>query len=143
MEDQTALLAKYTLLAKDIIEDADRFTKLRNMMGSPQGAVVAVKTVLGAIEQAKPVPQELVRNLAVNAYFLLVKFAEDASKTESEVTGEEPVKASPEKMKKVIGLLLKETNLTQPAQPPQGQPPMQQPMEQAPQAGGILAQGAM
>lgn len=135
MEQPVDLLAKYTALAKDIIYDADRFSKLRNMMGSPQGAVVAVKTVLGAIEQAKPIPPDLARNLAVNTYLVLVDMAQAASEQEDEV----PVKASPEKMKKVIGLLLKETNLTQPAQPPQGQ----QPMEQAPQAGGILAQGAM
>lgn len=139
MEQPVDLLAKYTALAKDIIYDADRFSKLRNMMGSPQGAVVAVKTVLGAIEQAKPIPPDLARNLAVNTYLVLVDMAQAASEQEDEV----PVKASPEKMKKVIGLLLKETNLTQPAQPPQGQPPMQPPMEQAPQAGGILAQGAM
>ena len=139
MDQPVDLLAKYTALAKDIIYDADRFSKLRNMMGSPQGAVVAVKTVLGAIEQAKPIPPDLARNLAVNTYLVLVDMAQAASEQEDEV----PVKASPEKMKKVIGLLLKETNLTQPAQPPQGQPPMQPPMEQAPQAGGILAQGAM
>ena len=139
MEQPVDLLAKYTALAKDIIYDADRFSKLRNMMGSPQGAVVAVKTVLGAIEQAKPIPPDLARNLAVNTYLVLVDMAQAASEQEDEV----PVKASPEKMKKVIGLLLKETNLTQPAQPPQGQQPMGQPMEQAPQAGGILAQGAM
>lgn len=139
MDQPVDLLAKYTALAKDIIYDADRFSKLRNMMGSPQGAVVAVKTVLGAIEQAKPIPPDLARNLAVNTYLVLVDMAQAASEQEDEV----PVKASPEKMKQVIGLLLKETNLTQPAPPPQGQPPMQPPMEQAPQAGGILAQGAM
>ena len=138
MDQPVDLLAKYTALAKDIIYNADRFSKLRNMMGSPQGAVLAVKTVLGAIEQAKPIPPNLARNLAVNTYLVLVDMAQAASEQEDEV----PVKASPEKMKKVIGMLLKETNLThgpqQGAQPPQGQP--QQPP--APQQGGIL-QGAI
>jgi hypothetical protein len=138
MDQPVDLLAKYTALAKDIIYNADRFSKLRKMMGSPQGAVLAVKTVLGAIEQAKPIPPELARNLAVNTYLVLVDMAQAASEQEDEV----PVKASPEKMKQVIGMLLKETNLThgpgaqQGAQPPQGQPP-------APPQGGILAQGAM
>ena len=137
MEQPVDLLAKYTALAKDIIYDADRFSKLRNMMGSPQGAVVAVKTVLGAIEQAKPIPPDLARNLAVNTYLVLVDMAQAASEQEDEV----PVKASPEKMKKVIGLLLKETNLTQPAQPPQGMSDSS--MEEPTGRAGILAQGAM
>ena len=112
-------------LAMDIIYDADRMRTFLGMMSTPDGAVMAIKTVIGAIEQAKPIPPELQKSLAVNIYLLLVEEAQ-------EITGKE---ASPKIMKKVIELALTAFPGQQANKPPTQQP-------QAQPAGGIV-QGAM
>ena len=122
MNKNVELLAKYNKLVMSVIYDAERMKKFLRMMETPDGAVLAVKTVLGAIEQAKPIPPELARSLAFNTYMLMVAWAE-------EITDK---KASPEIMQKVAGKILSAVDLTHNAAPP----------KQPPQQGGIL-QGAM
>lgn len=100
------LLTKYTLLAKHVIYDPKRMAVLANMLNTPDGAVLAVKTVMGAIEQAKPIPPQLAKSLAVNCYLIMVEVMQDATKKE----------ASPNVMKKVIGTILMATDLTHPEQ---------------------------
>lgn len=135
MNPKQDLLTKFSALAKSVIYDADRMRKFMGMLGTPDGAVIAVQTVLGAIEQAKPIPPEIAKSLGVNAYLLMVDMAQ-------EITGKQ---ASPDIMKKVIGLILDGVTKThgQPAQPEQ-QGQQEQPMQQAAApAGGILSRGAM
>lgn len=105
------LLTKYTLLAKHIIYDPKRMSVFAKMLGTPDGAILAVKTVMGAIEQAKPIPPELAHNLAVSCYLLMVEVMQNA-------TGKE---ASPKVMKFVINNLLTAVDLThtQPQNPAQ------------------------
>ncbi len=100
MHPQNSLLTKYTLLIKHILYEPKRMQALIHMLGSPEGAVVAVHTILGAIEQAKPIPVSLVHQLAFNAYVLLVDAAQ-------RVTGK---KATPELMHRVTGLIMHATN---------------------------------
>ena len=92
------------------------------MLGTPEGAVVAVHTVLGTIEQAKPVPPEIAKNLGVNVYLIMVDMAQN-------ITGKE---ASPDVMKKVIGTILTEVHQSH------GQPTPQAPAQPM----GIINQGA-
>lgn len=100
MHPQNELLTKFTLLAKHIIYDAGRMRKLLDMLGTPEGAVIAVHTVLGAIEQAKPIPPAIVHQLAFNAYVLMVDNAQ-------KITGK---KADPAKMKQVTEMIMHATN---------------------------------
>ena len=128
---QQELLSKFTLLAKDIIYNEDRMRKFMQMLGTPEGAVIAVQTVIGAIEQAKPVPPDVVKSLGVNVYLLLVDMAQ-------EITGK---KASPDIMKKVIGMIIDGISKSHgPQQAPQNMPPQptMQPAQQQPQ--GIINQ---
>ena len=125
MNQKQDLLTKFSALAKSVVYDTERMRKFMGMLGTPDGAVVAVQTVLGAIEQAKPIPPEIAKSLAVNAYLIMVDMAQ-------EITGKE---ASPDVMKKVIGMILDGVTKThdQTAQPGQPAQPQQAP------AGGILA----
>lgn len=109
MHPQQDLLTKYTLLAKHVIYDPRRMSVFAKMLGTPDGAVVAVKTVMGAIEQAKPIPPTLARQLAVNCYLIMVDVMQNATKKQ----------ASPDRMKQVISTLLSATDLTHPNQPQQ------------------------
>lgn len=121
MATHNDLLTKYTALAKDIIYDEDRMRKFMKMLGTSDGALIAVHTVLGAIEQAKPIPPQIAKNLGVNAYLVLVDMAQ-------QITGQE---ASPKIMKQVINAILSEVTRTHPDQP-----------EQPKQAMGLINQGA-
>ena len=96
MNQKQDLLTKFSALAKSVVYDTDRMRKFMGMLGTPDGAVVAVQTVLGAIEQAKPIPPEIAKSLAVNAYLIMVDMAQ-------EITGKE---ASPDVMKQVIRKIL-------------------------------------
>ena len=42
--------------------------------------MLAVKTVMGAIEQVKPIPPQLAKSLAVNCYLIMVEVMQDATK---------------------------------------------------------------
>ena len=128
---QQDLLTKFTTLAKTVIYNEDRMRKFMGMLGTPEGAVIAVQTVIGAIEQAKPVPPEIVKSLGVNVYLLLVDMAQ-------EITDK---KASPEIMKKVISMILDGISKSHgPQQAPQNMPQQttMQPAQQQPQ--GIINQ---
>lgn len=132
MEEPTSLLSKYTDFAKSIIYEPEYASKFKKMMETEDGAIVAVNTVLGAINQSKrPVPPKLARNLAVNTYMVLVDLVQEA-------TG---IKASNKVLNRVIGKLLVEATQTHSGQQ-QAMPQEPPPQEQQPQ-GGILGQGAM
>lgn len=124
------LLTKFTLAAKSYIYDPDRFKMLLKMLGTEQGAILAVQTVISAIEKAKPIPQSIAKLLALNVYVVMVDMAQRVTK----------VKAAPEIMMKVIGKLMQQIVVSKPGQQ-QAQPPGQQPPQQAQQAPQMPPQG--
>ncbi len=108
------LLTKFTLAAKSYIYDPDRFKMLLKMLGTEQGAIVAVQTVISAVEKAKPIPPSIAKLLALNVYVVMVDMAQRVTK----------IKAAPEIMMKVIGKLMQQIVVSKPGQQ-QGQPPQQ------------------
>jgi hypothetical protein len=72
-------LQRFTLVAKAIIYNADRMRKFLQLMGTPDGAITAVRTVMGAIEQKKHIPPMVAPLLAVNCYMLMVDMAQQAT----------------------------------------------------------------
>lgn len=105
-------LTKFTLAAKAYIYDPDRFKMLLKMLGTEQGAVMAVQTVISAVEAAKPIPKPILKLLALNVYVVMVDMAQKVTK----------IKAAPEIMMKVIGKLMQQIVTTPPGQKPPGQP---------------------
>ena len=106
-------LEKYTKVAKKIIYNPERMKKFLRMMGTKEGAVTAVQTVVAAIDKLKPIPPQILPMLAINAYMIMVDIAQDGTGT----------KASPQVLNEVIGLILQTAqSMTQqaPAQGPQG-----------------------
>jgi hypothetical protein len=109
-QDKTAL-DKFTMVAKKIIYEPARMKTFLKMLGSKEGALTAVHTVVAAIEKLKPIPPQIRSYLGVNAYMIMVDVAQ-------EVTG---AQADPGIVKEVVGNIISET---QGAPAPQGQPGM-------------------
>lgn len=118
-------LDKFTMVAKKIIYNAERMKQFMQMLGTPEGAVTAVQSVISVIERRKPVPPELLSLLGVNIYMAMVDIAQES-------TGH---KADPGVMKSVIGAILQKMKSSQPQQPAQPE----QPQPAQPQ-GGLLDQ---
>ena len=89
-------IAAFTTAAKAVLYDVKRMQGLLSMMDTQDGAVQAVQTVIGAIEQKKPVPPDIAPLLGVNVYMLMVDMAH-------KVTGENP---DPNIVKAVIGKII-------------------------------------
>jgi hypothetical protein len=123
-QDKTEL-TKYTLVAKKIIYDAQRMKQFMQMLGSKQGAMTAVQTVMAMIEKVRPIPPALAPLLGVNVYMLMVDIAQ-------EFTGHAP---DPAIIKDVIGTILSTVQKShgQAAGAPPRQPTAQQP-------GGLIQQ---
>ncbi len=120
--DTKQRLMKLTAAAKAVIYEPNRMAAFLKMMGTKDGAVTAVNTVMAAIEQRTQVPPEVRPLLAVNIYMLMVDVAQEVMQR----------KPSPNILKEVVQMLL--TQKPGQAQPPQApQPPAPQP--------GLLAQG--
>lgn len=109
---------KYVQLAKQAIFDKQLAPQLAKMMQTTQGAVIAVKTVLGAMQQGAQVPAEIGVRLAPVIYLLIVDMLKDA-------TNQRP---DPAVMRKVMAMVTqavtvaykKASSQTQPQQQPQG-----------------------
>jgi hypothetical protein len=93
-----SVLAKFSLVAQKIIYEPKRFKQFLQMMGTKEGAVQAVHTVIAAIEQIKPIPPQVRPYLGVNTYMLMIDVAQ-------EVTGAQP---DPAIVKEVTGIILSE-----------------------------------
>lgn len=115
------LLKKYTAVAKKIIFESERFKKFLQMLGSPEGALQAVSTVLSAIEKHKPVPPQIKTQLAVNAYLVMVELARD-------VTGHAP---DANIMKRVMESIKASMGQSEEMGEPTQEPPAQEAMELA------------
>lgn len=94
-QDKT-LLEKYTQVAKKIIYEPNRMGKFMKMLGSKEGALTAVQTVVAAIEKIKPVPPQIAPLLGVNAYMLMVDIAQEVTQA----------KPDPAIIKEVIGSIM-------------------------------------
>lgn len=132
MNPQDALLLKkLTIIAKKIIYDKSRMHTFMQMMGTKQGALQAVHTVMAVITQKMKVPEQLLVQLSVNIYLAIVDVAQ-------EVTG---AKASQEVVRDVVSQLINDVKGSKPMQPPQPS----QPTSPQPQSQGIIGQriGAM
>lgn len=104
-------LTSFTTAAKAVIYNTKRMQGLLPMMSTPDGAIQAVQTIVGAIEQKKPVPPDIAPLLGVNIYMLMVDMAH-------KVTGENP---DPGIVKTVMGRILatmNQSHRTKPAAPP-------------------------
>jgi hypothetical protein len=120
-------LTVFTMLAKKIIFDADRMKVFLKMLGSKEGALQAVHTVLAVIQQKKPIPPAIEPLLGVNTYMVMVDFAQ-------KITGH---KADPAIMADVIKTII--TDVHKSSNIPVGAPVQSQPMQ--PQR-GLISQGA-
>jgi hypothetical protein len=111
-QDKLAL-TRFSMMAKHIIYDTQRFKHFLNLLGSQAGAIHAVHLVLAIIEKTKPIPLSIVHQLGVNAYLLMVEVAE-------KVTGHQ---ADPGIVHSVIQTLAGTIDKTHPApatMPPKG-----------------------
>jgi hypothetical protein len=118
-------LQKYTMVAKKIIYDPARMKAFMKMLGSKEGAVTAVHTVVAAIDKLKPVPPQLMPLLGVNAYMLMVDVAQ-------EVTNMKP---DPGIMQAVVGTIMSEVGGQAAPAPQQGMLAQMQGQEQGEPAG--------
>jgi len=124
-QDKT-LLEKYTQVAKKIIYEPNRMGKFMKMLGSKDGALTAVQTVVAAIEKFKPVPPQIAPLLAVNSYMLMVDIAQEVTQA----------KPDPAIIKEVIGTIMSTVGAPQaPAPAPEGQGMLAQMQEQGEPAG--------
>ena len=126
-------LTTFTQMAQKIIYDTERMRKFMQMLGSKDGALVAVQTVIGVIDKARPIPPQLAPLLGMNIYMIMVAMAQD-------ITGK---KADSKIMREVVNSILTTTVKSHQAKPPV------QPVPQAPQAPqqaaapmGLMQQGA-
>ena len=101
-------LIKLTTAAKAVIYEPDRMREFVRLLGTKEGALMAVRTVLSAIETRIPVEPAVKPLLGVNVYMLLVDVAQEAMQLEP----------SPEIIKEVVDMLLRD--LSADAQQPQG-----------------------
>ena len=81
--ERKSLLNKYIKAVQAIIYDAGRMRQLAPMLDTRDGSVKAVASILGVIEQKKPIPSDVKSLLAVNAYILMVDMLQ-------EVQGQKP-----------------------------------------------------
>lgn len=76
-------LAKLTMIAKKVIYHPQRMESFLKMLRTKEGAVQAAMAVVAAVDKLSPVPPQVVPQLAVTAYMLIVDVAQ-------EVTGAKP-----------------------------------------------------
>lgn len=110
-EADHSVLTGYTRVAQKIIYNAERMKVFLKMMKTPQGAVQAVETVLGAIDQRKPVPPQIAPLLGVNCYMIMLDVLQSATKAQMD----------PNMVQQVIAMILKDTQRN--AAAPKSAPP--------------------
>jgi hypothetical protein len=72
-------IALYTKIAQKAIYNPQRMTSLMGMLDSPEGAVQAVLSVVAGIDKLKPIPPEIMPQVAINAYMIMVDVAQEAT----------------------------------------------------------------
>lgn len=125
--DSKDRLMRFTIIAKAIIYDAGRMKQFLQLMSTKDGAITAVKSIMGVIENKTQIPPDLAPLLGVNIYMLLVDVAQ-------EITGGKP---NPAIIKSVIAKIV---NSIQPT--PQAGAPAPAGAQAAPPQGGLINQPA-
>lgn len=129
-------LTVFTQMAQKIIYDTERMREFMKMLGTKEGALIAVQTVMAVIEQSRPVPPQLAPLLGMNIYMIMVAMAQD-------VTGK---KADSKIMREVVNSILTTTvkaHQPQPTEPTGQQAETEQVQPPAPQGlMGSMQQGA-
>ena len=74
------LLAKLTVVAKKIVYNPERMKQFMQMMGTPDGAITAVQSVISVIEQKTDIPPNILPLLGINIYMVMVDVAQAATK---------------------------------------------------------------
>lgn len=74
------LLAKLTIVAKKIIYNPERMKQFMQMMGTPDGAITAVQSVISVIDQKTDIPPNILPLLGINVYMVMVDVAQAATK---------------------------------------------------------------
>lgn len=74
------LLAKLTIVAKKIIYNPERMKQFMQMMGTPDGAITAVQSVISVIDQKTDIPPQILPLLGINVYMVMVDVAQAATK---------------------------------------------------------------
>lgn len=116
-------LSKYTMLAKKVIYKPERMKIFMQMLGSPEGAISAVQSVLAVLNKGRPIPPNVAPLLAVNCYLVMVDIAQASTK--------HPPDAGI--MKAVIAQIMDNVKQVAAPEQPTAQPP--QPSQQ----GGLMA----
>lgn len=131
-----SVLDKFTKVAKAIIYEPKRMMQFIQMLGSPEGAITAVQSVISVMEKKMPVPPDVLPLLGVNIYMAMVDIAQAST----------DVKADPGVMKKVISAILTKLEGSLQSAKPEQPIPTEQPAQAQPQAKpqGLMAsmQGA-
>ena len=122
------LLAKFTVVAKKIIYSPERMKAVMQMLGTPEGAVTAVQSVISVIQKQRQIPANILPLLGINIYLAMVDVAQAATKHQPD----------PQIMKAVIQKIMGQvvTSEQQAQKMMQQQTPQQVPQQQ-PQ--GIIA----
>ena len=124
-----ALLTKLTMAAKKIVYDPQRFKIFLKMLGTQAGAVIAVHAVIAVISKATQIPPELLPQLGVNTYLVMVDVAQH-------VTGH---KADPKIVHQVIQAIMSQSG--QSAAPAAPSAPAAPAAGQAPNPPATMGQG--
>lgn len=112
------VLMKFTLAAKKVIFDPERMKGFLQMLGSQEGALQAVHTVIAIIGQQREIPTNIIPLLGVNVYMVMVDLAQDITHR----------KADPKILSAVIKSILSSAQAAHaPQQVAQAQPAPQQP----------------
>jgi hypothetical protein len=122
-------LMRFTIIAKAIIYDAERMKQFLQLMNTKDGAITAVKSIMGVIENKTQIPPDIAPLLGVNIYMLLVDVAQ-------EITGGKP---NPKIIKSVIAQIV---NSIQPQAAPAPGAPAGPAMASAAPQGGLINQPA-
>lgn len=123
-------IAMYTKIAQKAIYNPQRMKTLMGMLDSPEGAVRAVMSIVAGIDKLKPIPPEIMPQVAINAYMIMVDVAQEA-------TG---LKPDPKLMVEVTRKIVDAVTSGQAPQDAVQRTAQQQPaqMPQQPQGGNVI-----
>lgn len=128
-EQSKSGLAKFKRVAKEIVYKPGYVKQFKQMLGTPEGAVAAIQTVLAVIEKHTPIPPQFLAILGKQIYVDMVDIMQEASKTKQNPQG---IKADPGVMKQVLTLVESQLSKAPPGQQ------QAQPMQPA-QPQGLMA----
>lgn len=112
-EQSISGLEKFKRVAKEIVYKPGYVKQFQQMLGTPEGAVAAIQTVLAVIEKHTPIPPQFLAILGKQIYVDMVDIMQEASKTEQNPQG---IEADPGVMKTVLALVESQLSKAPPGQ---------------------------